>query len=188
MSLHWICEACFSPYCRLTVGPTGAGPDGVPCPLPSCSALFDATLVRNKLAPIDVLTMEEKAEAANYAAATQHGVKAMLQCPCGGAGTVLESDVGDGVVACPKCGTDYCIECGNFKHEGLCPPPAETLKWLDKKTKRCPKCKTAIEKNHGCALRPASCGPSHIPFSFSLFPLYFFFSFFPSCFCRYFPP
>ena len=35
-----------------------------------------------------------------------------------------------------------------------CPPPKETLEWIEKnkKTKLCPNCGTAIEKNHGVCL------------------------------------
>lgn len=91
--------------------------------------------------------MTERAESASRSAAIRQGVKATLSCKCGTHGVVLDDDVGDGNVRCPGCSTYYCIECGNESHDGPCLAPADTLEWLTKRTKRCPQCKTAIEKN-----------------------------------------
>lgn len=103
--------------------------------------------VKQSISPKDLFVMVEKSEAASRNAATNQGVKAMLACKCGAHGVILDEDVGDGNVTCPGCQVSYCIECGDTTHSGACLPPAETLAWLSKLTKQCPKCKVVIEKN-----------------------------------------
>ena len=74
---------------------------------------------------------------------------AQLHCPCGIVAVVRKEDVGNGIVSC-MCGKCYCVKCGNFSHGRTpCPPPADTLKWLQKHAKPCPNCHNQIQKNGG---------------------------------------
>ena len=74
---------------------------------------------------------------------------AQLHCPCGIVAVVRKEDVGNGIVSC-MCGKCYCVKCGNFSHgRAPCPPPADTLKWLQKHAKPCPNCHNQIQKNGG---------------------------------------
>ena len=75
---------------------------------------------------------------------------AQLHCECGIVGVVRKEDQGNGIISC-QCGRKYCVNCGNFSHgKRPCPPPSDTLKWLQKNAKECPNCYTQIQKNKGC--------------------------------------
>lgn len=60
-----------------------------------------------------------------------------------------------------KCGTDFCFTCGEEYHmpatckqvecwQSKCMKESENAKWIVTNTKKCPKCFTRIERNHGC--------------------------------------
>ena len=104
------------------------------------------------------MRMEER-EADKSMRVALGGAAAVLRCPCGAVGAVSDADVGDGQVACPGCAARYCVTCGNAAHpETECPPPSDMIKWLAKKTKKCPKCKESIEKAAGSAPAPVHRG------------------------------
>jgi hypothetical protein len=91
--------------------------------------------------------------------------EAVLHCVCGVVAVITKEDTGNGRITCPGdgCGLRYCCKCGNEAHEEkVCPPPAETMQWLDKNTKKCPNCANGIQKNGGCdhmtCEMPAGCG------------------------------
>lgn len=147
--LHFFCKPCFVSYATITVQ---AGPiQGIVCPMPKCNSVFATSDVKGTLSDWDVLMIERRESSRDRRVALAG--KAVLHCECGAVGIVTESDIGNGRVLCPgeTCGRCYCCKCGNYDHgTSPCPPPAETVQWLDKNSKECPNCKNRIEKNGGC--------------------------------------
>lgn len=144
---HRICRVCFVDYCRTV---ETAAMETLPCPSPNCKSAYDPCVLHVNL-PADIIErMRQKQTELDRRVAVANGVKATLYCECGIVGVVEQRDVGSGIVTC-RCERVYCLNCGNFAHPGeLCPPPRETIQWLDKHTKKCPNCAEPIEKNGGC--------------------------------------
>lgn len=81
---------------------------------------------------------------------------------CPGAGCLhaikAENTTSKPLVCVCKCGHQFCFDCGGNSHQPVhCNllrkwrlNNEETLDWLIKTTKPCPKCSTPIEKNGGC--------------------------------------
>jgi hypothetical protein len=149
--MHVLCRPCMNRY--VTENVLTGGITSVPCVHPSCKALFPAATVRTNLSDWDQMRREEREEDRNSKVAL--AAKAVLSCLCGAVG-IIEDDgsyKSTRSVACPgkDCSLVFCIDCGNEWHEGKnCPPPKETVRWLQWKTKPCPNCHTPIEKNGGC--------------------------------------
>lgn len=143
---HTICRKCFVDYCK--ENKQNYSPESLPCVV--CKKGYDRIVIQASL-PIDIFErMEQTQLQVDKKVALGSNVKAVLYCECGTVAVVEQSDVGNGVVMC-ICGKVYCINCGNFEHAGqLCPPPKETIQWLEKHTKHCPNCREPIEKNGGC--------------------------------------
>jgi len=156
---HAVCRPCFRQLCIQFASDKGTGPSAVACPVPKCGSLFSARDVRGNVSAFDLMTMDEREREASLRAALG-ATAAILRCVCGAVGAVSESDLGDGVVSCPGvCGRSYCAKCGNAAHPNEpCPAPSDMLKWLEKKTKKCPKCKESIEKDSGCNHMTCRCG------------------------------
>lgn len=78
----------------------------------------------------------------------------------------------NGKVTCPneECKTELCVKCGEHWHEGkTCEEIVDlkrsqdenlssSLEWVEKNTKRCPKCSNAIQFNKGCFIMNCRCG------------------------------
>mmetsp|Transcript_17079 Transcript_17079/g.37225 ORF Transcript_17079/g.37225 Transcript_17079/m.37225 type:complete len:401 (+) Transcript_17079:283-1485(+) len=159
--LHFFCKSCFSSYATVTVQ---SGPiQSIACPVPGCRSLFSTADAKSILSDWDLLMIEHREESRNRRVAL--AAKAVLHCECGAVGIITEEDVGNGRVVCPGdgCGGRYCCKCGNDDHgTEPCPPPAETVQWLDEHSKECPNCKNRIQKNGGCdhmtCAPPGGCG------------------------------
>mmetsp|Transcript_4083 Transcript_4083/g.6396 ORF Transcript_4083/g.6396 Transcript_4083/m.6396 type:complete len:565 (-) Transcript_4083:47-1741(-) len=145
--IHFFCKPCLESYCTVTVQ---SGPiQSIECPIPNCQSLFATNDIKTTLSSWDRLKIEHREETVNRRVAV--AAKAVLHCECGLVAIVAEEDLGDGRVTCPDCTKRYCVKCGNEDHgTDSCPPPAETLQWLDKNSKECPNCKHRIQKNGGC--------------------------------------
>jgi hypothetical protein len=120
-----------------------------PCgQVPKCGSLFATQDARRGVSRWEALQLQIKQDDIDSRVALA-GV-AQLHCPCGTVAVVRKEDVGNGIVLC-MCGKCYCVKCGNFSHGNTpCPPPADTLKWLQKHAKPCPNCHNQIQKNGGC--------------------------------------
>jgi hypothetical protein len=159
--IHFFCKSCLSSYCTLTLE---SGPiQSIKCAMPDCKALFATHDIKSILSEYDILKIEHREECRDRRVAM--AAKAMLHCECGVVAIVTEEDMGDGRIACPGsgCGRRFCAKCGNDDHgKESCPPPAETVQWLDKHSKQCPNCSNRIEKNGGCdhmkCQPPGGCG------------------------------
>ena len=159
--IHFFCKSCLSSYCTLTLE---SGPiQSIKCAMPDCKALFATHDIKSILSEYDILKIEHREESRDRRVAM--AAKAMLHCECGVVAIVTEEDMGDGRIACPGsgCGRRFCAKCGNEDHgKESCPPPAETVQWLDKHSKQCPNCSNRIEKNGGCdhmkCQPPGGCG------------------------------
>ncbi|KAJ8601216.1 hypothetical protein CTAYLR_003286 [Chrysophaeum taylorii] len=153
-ALHAVCKPCLNGLCVRFSADKGLGSAHVECPEPSCRALFSRRDVVACVSPLDLMTMDERERDASMRAGLSGD--ATLRCVCGAVGAVPKT----GIVACPDCDRRYCGSCGNLDHSpNTCPPPSDgTDRWIAKKTKPCPKCKEAIEKNLGCAHMTCRCG------------------------------
>lgn len=159
--IHFFCKPCLSSYCTVTL--QSGSIQSVPCAMPDCKSLFATHDIKSVLSDFDILKIEHREESRDRRVAL--AAKAILHCECGVVAIVTEEDLGDGRITCPGdgCGRRFCAKCGNEDHgkEG-CPPPAETVQWLDKYSKECPNCSNRIEKNGGCdhmtCRPPGGCG------------------------------
>jgi len=159
--IHFFCKPCLSSYCTLTLE---SGPiQSITCAIPDCKALFGTHDIKSILSEYDILRIEHREDSRDRRVAM--AAKAMLHCECGVVAVVADEDMGDGRIVCPGsgCGRRFCAKCGNEDHgKESCPPPAETIQWLDKYSKQCPNCSNRIEKNGGCdhmtCRPPGGCG------------------------------
>jgi len=113
---------------------SSGGLDGIPCADPGCKQPFPVSVARAHLSAWDRLRIDERETDRNQRVAL--AAKAVLNCACGTVGIVTDDDVGNGCISCPGCSARYCVNCGNEWHPGVdCPPTAETIAWIDEKTK-----------------------------------------------------
>eukprot|EP00956_Cyclotella_meneghiniana_P025600 scaffold53671_cov65-Cyclotella_meneghiniana.AAC.1 len=159
--IHFFCKPCLSSYCTVTL--ESGRLESIKCPLPNCKSLFATQDVKAVLSKYDILKIEHREDSRDRRVAL--AAKAILHCECGVVAIVTDEDLGDGRVVCPgsKCGKHYCAKCGNYDHgKESCPPPAETVQWLDAHSKKCPNCSNRIEKAGGCdhmtCRPPGGCG------------------------------
>ena len=150
---HVICKPCLRQYITLSLKKGCVS--SIPCPERECDALFATSDASAVLSEWDSIQIEQRERKRDVKVMLHASVKATLRCVCGAVGVVTDDAVGNGIVECPgpQCGKKYCVECGNDAHAGSsCPPPAETIEWLvknSKKCKACPRCGERIEKNQG---------------------------------------
>ena len=85
-------------------------------------------------------------------------------CPFPNCGTPMFADPNDPMLTCPKCDKKFCFNCGTSEwHSGVTceafaqwkidndQAEAKFDQWIKKhKSKKCPRCKSFIEKNGGC--------------------------------------
>jgi hypothetical protein len=144
-TMHFLCKICFHSNATITNTRPIAS---IICPVPKCGTLFATQDARNSVSEWEALQLQMKQDDIDSRVALA-GV-AQLHCPCGTVAVIRKEDVGNGIVNC-NCGKSYCVKCGNFAHARKpCPPPADTLKWLQKHAKPCPNCHNQIQKNGGC--------------------------------------
>jgi hypothetical protein len=150
-TIHFFCKSCFESYVTVTVE---SGPiHSICCPIPDCKSSFSVADAKSNLSSWDLLMIEYRETNRDRRVAL--AAKAVLHCECGAVGIITENDIGNGRIICPNnphsCNKVYCCKCGNDDHgTDPCPPPVETVQWLNKNSKECPNCKNRIEKNGGC--------------------------------------
>lgn len=159
--IHFFCKPCLSSYCTVTL--ESGAIQSIPCAIPSCKSLFATHDIKSVLSDFDILKIEHREDSRDRRVAL--AAKAILHCECGVVAIVTEEDLGNGRIVCPGngCGRRFCAKCGNVDHGNeSCPPPVETVQWLDKHSKKCPNCSNRIEKNGGCnhmkCRPPGGCG------------------------------
>ncbi|XP_066337565.1 probable E3 ubiquitin-protein ligase ARI8 isoform X2 [Miscanthus floridulus] len=157
---HYYCDGCWSGYVAAAVG-DGARCLSLRCPDPSCSAPVVRELV-------DAVA----AGAADRARYTRFWLRSYVEESggrikwCGGAGCTRSVEyLGDAAAAtdvfCCGCRHGFCWGCGEEAHRPVScgtvrawlaknASDSETANWVVANTKRCPKCRRPIEKNHGC--------------------------------------
>jgi hypothetical protein len=148
-SNHPMCYKCLFDYIVKTHNICAI--DSVKCPV--CPSLYSYQQLEGALPRLVVKKMLQRAQEINERVGLNAGdVVARIECrKCGHAGVVLRADATkDGTIRC-VCGYKYCTKCGNVSHPGsACPPPQDTIRWLEAYAKKCPNCGMALEKNDGC--------------------------------------
>lgn len=78
-----------------------------------------------------------------------------INCPK----TNCKGEISDANI-CTSCGSSICLKCRELSHSGECKKEiVESIKTKNKTTKKCPQCKSPIEKNKGCDhMHCANCG------------------------------
>jgi hypothetical protein len=148
---HTLCIPCFAKHCD-----TCATLADLICPTLGCKSAYDDAVLQLAVSQERFAVLVQKQCDLDASVAVASGVERALYCKCGFVGVVEKATAGDSTVRC-QCGEVYCLKCGNYTHPGtLCPPPANTLRtldkqWIDAHAKLCPSCGFAIEKNGGCS-------------------------------------
>jgi len=154
---HEFCKTCWSGYLSEAVS---QGPQCVhtPCPDPKCTEVVTQTEME-LLAPPDAASKFQEFQLRSYIQTNW----LMRWCPGAACDFVAVGSSADGLVGegeC-RCGTRFCLKCGEMRHvpatcdmmilwKEKCHDESETANWILAKTKKCPKCDTRIDKNGGC--------------------------------------
>ncbi|KYQ93780.1 ariadne-like ubiquitin ligase [Tieghemostelium lacteum] len=156
---HRYCLPCWKGYLEIKIGD---GPECVysSCPAPKCK-------IRVHQAAFKRLVSEQSFEKyMNFCIKEYvHGNQKIKWCPAPGCNFSIRCDRKDRreAVTC-KCGFQYCFQCSDSEIGDHMPCPcAQIEKWLQKasdesenvtwmlaNTKKCPECRSPIEKNGGC--------------------------------------
>lgn len=164
---HGLCRPCFRDLCNHCCTDKGVGSAGVECPVPECKSRFSRHDVLRSVPAIDVMQMDEREHDRSMRTAMGDAIE--LRCVCGAAGIIQQNDLGSKVIPCPRCHRQYCAKCGQAAHgDTPCATPkdkdadekanAKTQAWIRNKTKQCPNCREAVEKNEGCNHVTCRCG------------------------------
>jgi ariadne-1 len=150
---HNFCKDCYCQYLRVQIS---EGPQCVcaTCPEHKCTQMVPYSAFKH------LLGQEEFRRYSIYSLRNFiETSRNMRWCPAAGCEHVVLGS-GIGTVRC-QCGMPFCFRCGEEAHapascEQLmswhekCHNESETANWILAHTKKCPACKTRIEKNHGC--------------------------------------
>ena len=162
---HYYCDGCWAGYVAAAVG-DGPRCLSMRCPDPSCSAPVVRELVDKVLAA----GAKERARYARFWLRSYVEESGGRIKWCGGAGcnrsVEVLGDAADAAAAtdvfCDSgCRHGFCWACGEEAHRPVScgtvrawlaknASDSETANWVVAHTKRCPKCRRPIEKNHGC--------------------------------------
>eukprot|EP01113_Clastostelium_recurvatum_P032600 TRINITY_DN4210_c0_g1_i2.p1 TRINITY_DN4210_c0_g1~~TRINITY_DN4210_c0_g1_i2.p1 ORF type:complete len:531 (-),score=73.69 TRINITY_DN4210_c0_g1_i2:208-1716(-) len=151
---HAYCMDCLDAYYNSRIN------DGkvldIKCPFPGCTTLVDFHQIH------DVVSDEgfQRYEGFTFLA-TLNADPHVRWCPKAGCGNAMAMDPTSRDCHCQKCGQDFCGECKEDTHTGTCEEfqqwrvenglvDKRYSKWANKHTKKCPQCKTPIEKASGC--------------------------------------
>ncbi len=151
---HFYCQGCFEDQCRTikdgTIPITCHGNGG------SCEKVVTLDEIR-KLLPHEQF---EALLAASFDVYIRRHSDELDYCPTPDCDTVFRTTEEALVVPCENCLASICTKCHAISHEGWpCSvndyeksgDAERDQQWMDEHNiKRCPKCKTAIEKNGGC--------------------------------------
>lgn len=159
---HFLCLNCYKCYLMESVN---LGPESIftKCPIPDCPLLVAQELFEQLLDPKSLT--KYKKFIMNSFVDNRTDVKWCPSPNCTNA--VIYPKKRAKEISC-LCGYSWCFACGKETHRPLtCDLFAQwnqklvsdnTDSWLLANTKKCPKCKNAIEKNLGCMHMTCKCG------------------------------
>lgn len=157
---HLYCSECWTSYISISIN-DGPGCLALRCPEPSCPAAVDQDLIDA------IASDEDKKKYSRYLVRSyiEGNNKKMKWCPAPGCENAVKYVLdGSGSkyydVLC-HCSYGFCWNCTEENHRPVdCDTvskwvlknnaDANNAKWMLAKTKPCPKCNRAIEKNNGC--------------------------------------
>lgn len=162
---HPFCLGCLTSYVTRMVSDNQSLVGCIPCPQAGCKVVIDDSKIIGLLCNEDdsgnneteaALSKYHRFIGSNF---VEHN-KYLTNCPTPNCSKVaqISDDPSTEAIECPDCLTLFCFICGNNWHEPLTCAQVkqfesfdhESLTWISRNTKKCPKCKWPIEKNKGC--------------------------------------
>lgn len=154
---HAFCRICWKTYLETAINTEGPRCLCTTCPEPRCGQVITEDDV-SELAP----TAVEKFVQYQLRSFVETNKK-VRWCPgpsCEQIAVANNSEGFEGEMTC-RCGTAFCLECGEASHAPLlcrtlaewsqkCMDESENANWILVNTKECPECHVRIEKNQGC--------------------------------------
>jgi ariadne-1 len=159
---HNYCAGCWRGYLMNKVSEGIMSSLTAKCPHPKCSAPVPESMFSRLLPTAELRTRFEQFSLRSFVDQNPH----VKSCPYPGCQCVTRVDRVNRKepVTCTSCGYTYCFHCNDFDIGDHRPCPcaqveswqakaadeSENIKWLIANTKRCPQCRSPIEKNGGC--------------------------------------
>lgn len=153
---HQSCKTCWEYYLSFN---TKQGKDGVviTCNHAGCN-LVVAESAWAKILPANLVNKRKKFVLDHFVSAQPD----LAWCPGPNCPMAVKDPMRDSPeVECTSCMTSFCFKCKEISHRPCkcdwakswlikCSSEAENATWILANTKKCPKCKTQIEKSQGC--------------------------------------
>ncbi|KAH9300129.1 hypothetical protein KI387_011712, partial [Taxus chinensis] len=153
---HHFCSGCWIGYIHTSVN-DGPGCLSLRCPVPSCGAAVDESMV------LSLVSDEDRKKYTRYLLRSYvEDNRKTKWCPAPGCEYGVDFVIGSGCydVTC-KCSHNFCYNCSEEAHRPVdCETverwilknsaESENMNWILANSKPCPKCKRPIEKNQGC--------------------------------------
>jgi len=171
--LHQYCKECLQGYYANKINENKIA--DIACPFPSCSTIIEYHQIQDVVDPVLFAKYEEFAFLASL-----NADPTVKWCPRAGCGNAIIGDPDNPRSECtnPSCRFEFCFLCSEAWHpnascdqyqewrveNGLVDTKFE--KWSKKNTKKCPKCRTLIEKMSGC--NHMTCTACHYQFLLAL--------------------
>ena len=167
---HSYCNKCWLQYLTGKIMDLGLS-QIIACPTSGCNILVEDQMVFDLVTDPEVRLRYQTLIANSFVDCYDF----VRWCPSPGCSKAIKvtSDLTK-FVRC-DCGYEFCFPCGSQLHEPVdcdlltkwfkkCEDDSETSNWINAKTKPCPKCQTAIEKNGGC--HHMTCGKESCQYQF----------------------
>lgn len=158
---HFFCRECWVEYIENTAERGGASSFSLPCPEACCGAAIPKSFILNFDLEPNIFEKLDLYRRKYFVQCKRNEWKFCpgLDCEC----IVQLQNVSLLTNTCVSCENkhSFCYKCGHEDHApvdcqlveqwlGKCDSESENAQWIITNTRKCPKCNTRIQKNHGC--------------------------------------